>query len=122
MHPLQNLIVLEKISEFFPKSTELSEEEHKKLVAEKKIEWCRHFNETGFSKLSKVLEHSKGKYCFGDEVTLADCFLLPQFRGAVARFKIDPTKYPLLKQICDNLLELEAFTKALPENQPDFVA
>lgn len=66
------------------------------------------------------MESTKGKYCFGDEITLADCFLVPQFRGAVARFKLNPDDFPIIKDICDNLNEIEEFIKAYPENQQDF--
>ena len=36
-----------------------------------------------------MVADSMGKYCVGDNVTLADVFLVPQFRGSTMRFKID---------------------------------
>jgi glutathione S-transferase len=28
--------------------------------------------------MEALLQKNEGKYCFGDEVTLADCFFIPQ--------------------------------------------
>jgi len=46
-----------------------------------------------------MLKKSKGKYCFGDEITLADAFFAPQVQGAIARFGINIEKYPLSKEV-----------------------
>jgi len=37
--------------------------------------WAKKWIEKGLIALEKVLEGSSGKYCVGDEVTLADCCL-----------------------------------------------
>jgi maleylacetoacetate isomerase len=65
------------------------------------------------------LKDSAGKYCVGDEITLADCFLVPQVYNA-NRFKVDLNKFPTIKRINDELLQTEAFKKAHPDAQPDF--
>ena len=67
-----------------------------------------------------MLERSKGKFCFGDAVTLADCFFAPQEQGGIARFGVEIDSYPRCKEVLSNLLELEAFRQAEPKNQPDF--
>ena len=51
--------------------------------------------------------------------SLADLFLIPQIYNA-HRFGVDRKPFPLLQKINENCLKLEAFQKALPENQPDF--
>lgn len=38
--------------------------------------------------IEEMLKKSKGKYCFGDNVTLADVFFYPQVLGAIARFGV----------------------------------
>ena len=43
-----------------------------------KIAWAKHWITVGLESLEKILAHSAGKYCVGDEVTLADAFLVPQ--------------------------------------------
>ncbi|CAG8526942.1 11551_t:CDS:2 [Dentiscutata erythropus] len=68
--------------------------------------------------VEKQLSKSSGKYCVGDEVTLADVVLLPQVYNAT-RFNIDMTKFPLIQRIANDLSELDAFKKANPQNQID---
>jgi maleylacetoacetate isomerase len=69
-----------------------------------------------------LIEKSAGKYCFGDQVTLADCFLVPQALSAQQRFGVDLKTLPTINRVVENLLALPEFDKALPKNQPDFQA
>lgn len=62
IHPLQNLRVLSKIETEYGKD---------------KIEWLKFWVNKGFVALEELLKKTKGKYCFGDELTLADIFLFP---------------------------------------------
>lgn len=64
IQPLQNLIVLIHVGE------------------EKKKEWAQHWITRGFRAVEKLLSSSAGKYCVGDEITLADCCLVPQVFNA----------------------------------------
>lgn len=64
IQPLQNLIVLIHVGE------------------EKKKEWAQHWITRGFRAVEKLLSTSAGKYCVGDEITLADCCLVPQVFNA----------------------------------------
>lgn len=64
IQPLQNLIVLIYVGE------------------EKKKEWAQHWITRGFRAVEKLLSASAGKYCVGDEITLADCCLVPQVFNA----------------------------------------
>ena len=59
-----------------------------------------------------------GGYCFGECVTMADVFLVPQMWNA-NRFKCDLSEFPSLLAIQQRLYKLEAFDQARPENQPD---
>jgi glutathione S-transferase len=56
--------------------------------------------------LEQLLVNSNGKYCFGDQLTLADAFLVPSVGGSVTRFKIDISKYPRVKSVYENLISL----------------
>jgi maleylacetoacetate isomerase len=105
IHPYQNLRVLKKVSEDYGGD---------------KIKWAKEWILRGTKTLETMLEKTHGKYCFGDEVTLADAFLVPHAMGAIARFGVDLSEYPKCKHVFDNLCELEAFRLAEPKNQPDF--
>lgn len=48
----------------------------------KKVEWARFWIVRGFDAIEKLLEASAGKYCVGDEITMADCCLAPQVYNA----------------------------------------
>ncbi len=43
-------------------------------------EWSHFFIEKGLRAVEAIVRRSKGKYCVGDEVTVADCCLVPQVR------------------------------------------
>ncbi|XP_072284510.1 maleylacetoacetate isomerase isoform X2 [Pyxicephalus adspersus] len=99
IQPLQNLAVLKK-------------------VGDESQEWAKHFISRGFQALERLLEDTAGRYCVGDEVTMADLCLVPQVANA-NRFKMDMTPYPIISRINQSLLELEAFQISHPSRQPD---
>jgi len=72
----------------------------------------------GFKSLESLLLSSAGKYCFGNQITLADCCLAPQVYNAV-RFNVDLCKFPTISRINEALMELDAFKKSSPSSQPD---
>ena len=81
--------------------------------------WYRHWIERGFIALETWLNQAvSGEYCFGDQPTLADCFLVPQVYNA-ERFKCDLGNYPRIREVTERCRTLEAFRAAAPENQPD---
>lgn len=59
-----------------------------------------------------------GRFCHGDEPTLADCFLLPQVYNA-ERFACDLSPYPRIGEVTRLCRTMEPFIAAAPENQPD---
>ncbi|XP_013868480.1 maleylacetoacetate isomerase isoform X1 [Austrofundulus limnaeus] len=99
IQPLQNLYVLQKIGA-------------------EKAEWAQHFIHRGFQALEPILKKTSGKYCVGDEISMADICLVPQVYNA-ERFKVDVEQYPTIKRINETLLETEAFKVSHPSRQPD---
>ncbi|XP_044292836.1 maleylacetoacetate isomerase isoform X1 [Varanus komodoensis] len=99
IQPLQNLTVLNK-------------------MGEKKLDWAQHFISRGFKALEQILQETAGRYCVGNEVTMADLCLVPQVYNA-ERFKVDLTPYPTISKINKALLELEAFQTSHPSRQSD---
>ena len=63
---------------------------------------------------------SLGPFCFGEELTLADVFLVSQIYNA-RRFNVDLSYFPRLVEIEQHCLTLDAFKDAKPEAQPDAV-
>ena len=80
--------------------------------------WYAHWIHEGFRALEQSA--SKGPFVFGDDLTAADVFLIPQMYNA-RRFKVDVSEFPKLVAIDANCQELDAFREAAPENQVDAV-
>ncbi|XP_063016285.1 maleylacetoacetate isomerase isoform X3 [Melospiza melodia melodia] len=89
-----------------------------KQMGEKKMEWAQNCIMSGFQALEQILQSTAGRYCVGDEVSMADLCLVPQVANA-ERFKVDMGPYPTITRINKALLELEAFKTSHPSRQPD---
>ncbi|HLV28501.1 MAG TPA: maleylacetoacetate isomerase, partial [Burkholderiaceae bacterium] len=59
-----------------------------------------------------------GRYCHGDQVTLADVVLVPQVFNA-RRYDCDLSAMPTIVRIADTCAQIEAFARAEPARQPD---
>nr|UDM84152.1 glutathione S-transferase zeta 1 [Sillago sihama] len=99
IQPLQNLYVIQKIGA-------------------EKVQWAQHFIDRGFQALEPILKQTAGKYCVGDEISMADICLVPQVYNA-ERFKVDVGQYPTIKRLNQALLEVDAFKVSHPSHQPD---
>jgi maleylacetoacetate isomerase len=82
--------------------------------------WSEHWITAGFAALEEVATNSRGRYLFGDTVTLADICLVPQMYNA-RRVRTDLTAMPSLVAIDKRLNALPAFRRAAPESQADSV-
>ena len=65
-----------------------------------------------------MLQDTAGKFAFGDDVTMADVFIVPQVYNA-RRFKLDLMKYPTIERIDRTCATEPAFKAAAPDRQPD---
>ncbi|HLT99168.1 MAG TPA: maleylacetoacetate isomerase [Burkholderiaceae bacterium] len=108
IHPLNNLRVLKHLKNGMG------------LDEETKNDWYRHWIDVGLNSLEAMLANSPatGRYCHGDEVTLADVVLVPQVFNA-RRFNCDLSTMPTVTRIADTCSELDAFILAEPARQPD---
>jgi maleylacetoacetate isomerase len=107
VHPLNNLRVLTYLR------GELALDEA--AVAK----WYAHWVAEAFRPLETfVARFSGGRYCFGDSLTLADVYLVPQMYNA-RRFNCDLTPYPTLVRVASGLEAEPAFARAAPNLQPD---
>ncbi|TWX73275.1 maleylacetoacetate isomerase [Colwellia sp. C1TZA3] len=106
IHPVNNLRVQQYLVNNF------SLQESDKLI------WSHHWMKVGFSAVEQQLTVNSGKYCFGDNITMADICLVPQVYNAY-RFNLNMSEYPNICRVAENCNQHAAFIAALPENQAD---
>jgi maleylacetoacetate isomerase len=85
---------------------------------EAKQAWLRHWFSQSFTAFERNLEEVSGKFCVGDEFSMADVCLVPQVYSA-ERFGIALDSYPLLREVYQRLIELPWVANAHPSQQPD---
>ncbi len=107
VQPLANIAVLDRVSK---------DEGIRKA-------WAQHWNRRGLAALESLLssvesEFGAGRYAFGDTLTLADIFLVPQVANAI-RFEVPLDPYPRVRRIYEACMKLDAALASAPENQPD---
>lgn len=103
IQPLQNLRLLAELG---------------RISEEAKNEWARDAIGRGLLALEALAADHGGDFLYGDDVSLADVFLVPQLYNA-RRFGVDLVHFPRLLEIEHRTEELEAFRRAKPERQPD---
>jgi len=108
IHPLNNLRTLKYIKRTYG------------LGEEGVNAWYRHWIAEGFAMIESFLlgEKRQGRYCFADQITMADCCLVPQVFNA-QRYQCDLTPYPEAMRIHQECMKLEGFSAAQPSKQPD---
>ncbi len=108
IHPLNNLRTLK----FIRKTYGIDEEGVN--------EWYRHWIAEGFQMMESFLAGHRmhARYCHGDQVTMADCCLVPQVFNA-QRYSCDLNPYPAVMRIHEGCMKLDAFLQAQPSKQPD---
>ena len=108
-HPL----IVPRIRNYLSDTLNLSEDQ--------KLTWIRHWMGEGLRALEANLAASAGtgRFCHGDQVTLADICLVPQVAGS-RMFEVPMDPYPTCLRVFDSCMEMDAFQKAHPMKQPDF--
>ena len=99
IQPLQNLSVLEHFS---------SDPQERKR-------WAQHWIRKGLNSYEELIRGVAGQYSFGNTVTLADLFLIPQCYGAI-RQEIDlGREFPTIAGIYERALKTEACAASHPD-------
>lgn len=108
IHPITNLRVVHYLEHKLGQSKE------------RRDAWYRHWVLEGLGALENLLarDPQTGKFSHGDAPTLADLCLVPQVYNA-GRYAVDMSTFPTIQRINDACLELDEFSAAAPENQPD---
>jgi maleylacetoacetate isomerase len=89
IHPLQNTIVRKAISD----------------DVEAQRAWCCRWIERGLAAYEEHVRHQRGRYSFGDRLTMADLYLVPQVRNA-ERHGADISALTRVREIYAACLEL----------------
>jgi maleylpyruvate isomerase len=108
IHPLQNLRVLKYLRAEYG-------QDDAGVAA-----WCREWIAQGFNAFEKLaMDRSASRqYSFGDSLSLADAWLVPQVYNA-KRFGLDLSPYPIIASVDTHCQTLSAFAEAHPDKQPD---
>ncbi|MEI6226327.1 MAG: maleylacetoacetate isomerase [Deltaproteobacteria bacterium] len=85
------------------------------------LAFTTHFLARSMAGLEAAVQDGAGRFCHGNELTLADLFVVPQLYGA-RRFGVDVSKFPTLLRVEASCAALPAFVAAAPEKQPDAAA
>jgi len=106
-HPL----IVPRVREFLEHELHLDEAQRGK--------WIQNWIGAALKALETNLAGSKetGRYCQGDQITVADICLVSQVAGANF-FKHDLTPYPTVRRIAETCMQNEAFARAHPLKQP----
>lgn len=106
IHPIANL----KVQQYLTQKLGASEEQ--------KNQWLQYWIKEGLTALEKLLEQNAGDFAFGDTVTAADLFVVPQVFSA-KRFGVNSEEFPNLHRVSSNAVKIDAFVRAHPHVQPD---
>lgn len=101
IQPMQNLRVIHRYSE----------------DVAKREAWIRLFIEDGLQAFERRISGFSGNYCLGEELSLADLFLIPQVYNAL-RFQVPLRPYPRCEAIYQHCLKTPACDTAAPHHQP----
>mmetsp|Transcript_24150 Transcript_24150/g.23906 ORF Transcript_24150/g.23906 Transcript_24150/m.23906 type:complete len:143 (-) Transcript_24150:20-448(-) len=104
IQPLQNLSMLKKIKELGG---------HPKGFAQEVIR-------KGFISVEDLILQHHGKYCIGNDITLADVFLIPQINNAL-RYGVDMSSFPQVMSVLEELNKVPEIIKAPPDYQIDAI-
>ncbi|MBL4549515.1 maleylacetoacetate isomerase [Pseudomonas aeruginosa] len=109
IHPLNNVRVLKYLTQILG------------IDAEDRQRWYAHWVAEGLAAAETLLtRHRRGAFFAGAAVGIVECCLVPQLANA-RRMGCDLAPYPALLELEGRCLALEAFQRASPERQPDYL-
>lgn len=122
IQPMQNKLTVEKIAEMDPELAEWLPKVVKAHVDGTNhgqeevapILWPHWWILKGFDSIEGLIDDSDDGFCFGSQLTLADCALVPQVIGA-KKYQVDMTPFPKICRVYDTVVNLESVKKGLAD-------
>jgi maleylacetoacetate isomerase len=86
-----------------------------------RMKWLRHWLDSGTRTFEDMLSHNTrtGLFCYGNAPTIADVCLVAHLTSAKMLYDCNLDPYPTVQQIFKTCMEIDAFTRAHPLQQPD---
>ncbi len=106
IHPIANL----KVQQYLTTQLSVSEEV--------KNQWLKHWIQEGMITLENLLTKTAGEFAFGDTLTVADLFVVPQVFSS-KRFGVTLENFKTIQKVYERAMKLDAFNKAHPHVQQD---
>lgn len=102
IQPLQNLVVLNKL----------------RALGADADDWARFFMTAGLTSIEQLISGSAESFALGDQLTVADVYIVPQLYNA-RRYQVPLDAFPTLLRIEKNCLAQPCFQRTHPDAQPD---
>ena len=85
-----------------------------------RIKWLQHWLDSGSRALEELLARDPrtGRFCYGDSPTVADICLVAHLTSAKMLYDCDLAPYPTARRIFETCMQIEAFARAHPLQQP----
>ncbi len=86
-----------------------------------RLKWMKHWMDEGLRAIEALLARDArtGRFCYGEQPTIADICLVAHVTSALAFPGYDMTPYPTARRIFETCMKLDAFAAAHPLKQPD---
>ena len=86
-----------------------------------RMRWLQHWLDSATHTIEDMLSRDPrtGRFCCGDAPTIADICLIPHLTSAKMLYGCDLEPYPIVRQIFDTCMQIDAFALAHPLQQPD---
>jgi glutathione S-transferase len=74
--------------------------------------WPHFWIHKGFDAIENLI--ADDGFCFGNDLTLADCALVPQTIGAI-KYQLDMSPYPKIMRVYNKVLDLECVKQTMAD-------